>query len=263
MLIDLHVHSRSTHGCDLDPAEAVARAEAVGLDGICFTDLDTMEAVEEIHALRASARIAVLVGMEAQTDHGRFLCYFPDPAKVQPAEILGSAEAPLRRPAREVMEAAIARGGAVVAAHPYDRDLEKPMGDFVFTLRQLAAVEGIAGNRGVNVNELAIEAADHLSLPCVGGSAALRSYDEIGSAATLFKEPIRDEAELVAALRGGSVWAVKIGEPPRFHGDDAALRVPRERHPRDGAPRDDRGGRRGGRHGSRGGRGRGGGRDRR
>ncbi|AKU90441.1 PHP-associated domain-containing protein [Vulgatibacter incomptus] len=245
MLIDLHVHSSRTPGCSLDPAEAVARAQALGLDGICFTDLDTLGGVEELHALREKASIAVLVGMEAVTNHGHFLCFFPDPAGVRPEEVLG-AEAPTARPARDVVEAVLAKGGAVVAAHPYDRDLEKPMGDFVFTLRSLTAVEGYTGTRRVNVNELAIEAADHLSVPCVGGSGAMAGYDEIGTAATLFKEPVRDEAELVRALRDGAVWAVAVGVPPRFHGDDVAARPPREE--RGGRrPWERRGGRGGGR----------------
>lgn len=248
VLIDLHVHTDRTPGCTIDPALAVAKAEALGLDGVCFTDRDTLARAANLHTLRNGAKIRVLVGLEAETDHGRFLCFFPDPEDVDVPALLGSHEPANRRPARELVEKTLAAGGAVVAATPYDRNLDKPMGDFIFTLRNLSAVEAFTGTRGANVNELAIEAADHLSAPCVGGSGAMTSYDEIGTAATLFKDDIRNEADLVHALRAGSVWAVAVGTPPKFHGDDEALRTPRERPGGRSRPfRDRRGGRRGGR----------------
>ncbi|HEY0840727.1 MAG TPA: PHP-associated domain-containing protein [Vulgatibacter sp.] len=249
MLIDLHVHTDRTPGCTLEPALAVAKAEELGLDGLCFTDRDSLERAANLHTLRNAAKVRVLVGMEVETDHGRFLCFFPQPELVDVASILGPEAPATSRPARGVVERTLAAGGAVVAAHPYDRQLEKPMGDFVFTLRNLSAVEAFTGTRGANVNELAIEAADHLSAPCVGGSGAMTSYDQIGTAATLFKEEVHDEADLVRELRKGAVWAVSVGTPPKFHGDDEALRAPRER--RDGGRRPFRD-RRGGRHGGRG-----------
>lgn len=246
MLVDLHVHTARTPGCSLAAEEAIARAHALGLDGICFTDLDTLDGVAELHALRATAPIAVLVGMEAATDHGRYLCFFPDPSKIRAEEILGVAAAN-ERPAREVVDAVLSRGGAVVAARPYDRALEKPMGDFMLTLRNLSAVEALTGTLRINANELAIEAAEHLALPCVGGSGAVAA-EEIGTAATLFKEMIRDEAGLVDALKQGAVWAVAAGTPPRFHGDEAPRRESSRGEEREGKPRrDGRRDRRGGR----------------
>jgi len=247
VLIDLHVHTDRTPGCTLEPALAVAKAETLGLDGICFTDRDSLDRAANLHTLRNGAKIRVLVGMEVQTDHGLFLCFFPDPEGVDVPALLGEAD-PNRRPARELVDRALAAGAAVVAATPYDRDLARPMGDFVFSLRNLSAVEAFTGTRGANVNELAIEAADHLSAPSVGGSGAMTSYDEIGTAATLFKDDVRNEADLVRAIRAGNVWAVAVGTPQKFHGDDEALRAPRERPGGRGRPfRDRRGGRRGGR----------------
>src|SRR5690606_24834961 len=103
--------------------------------------------------------------------------------------------------------------------HPYERELEKPMGDFIFTLEGLSAVEGYAAGRAPLVNEHAIEAADRLGLPCVGGSCAHESVEAIGSAATLIRDEVRDERGLVDALRQGQVWAVAIGTELRFPGD--------------------------------------------
>ncbi|WP_373047963.1 PHP-associated domain-containing protein [Vulgatibacter sp.] len=256
MLVDLHVHTSFTPGCKLDPTLALEKAEGVGLDGICFTDRNTWKGAAALHRLREQTDLAIFVGAEITTDHGHYLVFFPRPEEVpEPAEMFGAPGDGERWPVRKVIETVRERGGVAIAAHPYDRNLERPAGDFIFTLRGLAAIEGFAGTRKNNVNELAIEAADHLSLPCVGGSAAEGSYQEIGTAATLFRDPIRDEAALVAALRAGSVWAVAIGTPPKFVGDELALR---EREERRDERRDDRRGgyggeRRGGRDDRRGG----------
>jgi len=244
MLIDLHVHSHHTRGGALRPAEVLAAARAAGLDGVVFTDVNTLEGLAEAHAAGREAGLLALVGAEVVTDHGHFLCYFPEPEKVPALPQLFGGATPWS--AREVLQKVQALGGAVVAAHPYDRGLAPSAGDAVFTLDGLAAVEGLHGRRRGGHDDLAIEAADHLNLPCVGGSGALEAVKEIGGAATLFKEPIADEAGLVAALRAGAVFCVALGVKP----------PPPERGGRGG--RDERGGRGGGRE-ERGGRG--GGRD--
>ncbi len=258
MLVDLHVHSKLTPGCKLDLALALEKAEAVGLDGICFTDRNTWKGVAAVHELRQHTDLAVFAGAEIATDHGLYLVFFPRPAEVPEPEVMfGKPTAGDLWPARHVVDTVREKGGVVVAAHPYDRNVERPAGDFIFTLRGLSAIEGYAGTRKNNVNELAIEAADHLSLPVVGGSAAFDTYDQVGTAATLFRDPVRDEESLVAAIRGGSVWAVAIGKPPKFVGDEMAARE-RERE-RDERRDDHRHGDRRGGPRRRGGRGRPGG----
>jgi hypothetical protein len=141
-------------------------------------------------------------------------------------------------------------GGAVVAAHPYDRSIERPGGDVLFSLDGLSAVEGLDARRKPAANDLAVEAADHMGLPCVGGSGARESLGEIGKAATLFRDLVRTEADLVAQLRSGTVFSVAIGVTP----GPAEARSPRGPGDRRGERGGDRGGRR---DGGRGGRGRG------
>src|SRR5512133_4296209 len=243
MLIDLHVHSHHTLACTLTPRDVVHRAKELGLDGVAFTDLNTLDGVDEIHAAGRDEGFLALCGVEIATDRGHYLCFFPDPAKVPaPAQVFGSATP---WPARDVLAKVRELGGAVVAAHPYDKTVEKPCGDFIFTLDGLSAVEGLNVRRQGPANDLAVEAADHMNLPCTGGSGALDALDPIGKAATLFKEPVASEADLVRQLRSGSVFCVAIGvaPAPAAHGD---RRPPRDRDRRD---REGRG---------RGGRGRGG-----
>ncbi len=213
MLIDLHVHSHHTLGCSLQPRDVVRRAKALGLDGVAFTDLNTLEGLEEIRAAGRDEGLLALCGVELTTDRGHYLCFFPDPAKVPaPPQVFGS-KTPW--PVREVIQKVRELGGVAVAAHPYDKTVDRPSGDFIFTLEGLSAVEGLNARRHGPANDLAVEAADHMSLPCIGASGALGSLDELGKAATLFREPVRSEADVVAQIRSGGVFCVAIGIEPR------------------------------------------------
>jgi predicted metal-dependent phosphoesterase TrpH len=245
MLIDLHVHSHHTRGCTLAPRDVLRRAKEVGLDGVAFTDLNTLDGVEEIRAAGREVGIVALAGVEIATDRGHYLCFFPDPAKVPPPpQIFGSATP---WPVRDVLDKVRELGGVAIAAHPYDKSIERPSGDFIFTLDGLSAVEGLNGRRKGPANDLAVEAADHMNLPCVAGSDAHASLDELGGAATLFRDLVRTEADVVAQIKAATIYSVAIGvEPGRAEREDR--RPPRDRH-----ERGDRGDRRGGdRHGGRG-----------
>jgi hypothetical protein len=114
---------------------------------------------------------------------------------------------------REVLRFVQAKGGVAVAAHPYDKTIDRPSGDFIFTLDGLSAIEGLCGRSHGPANDLAVEAADHLNLPCIAGSGA-RAAEEIGKVATLFREPVASEADVVAQIRSGGVYCVTVGAVP-------------------------------------------------
>lgn len=264
MLIDLHVHSNHTRGCTASVREVVRRARDAGLDGVAITDLNTLEGLEEIRAAAREEGFLALCGLEVATDRGHYLCFFPDPSRVPaPAQVFGSSTP---WPVREVLAKVRELGGATVAAHPYDKSIERPGGDVLFTLDGIQAVEGLNARRKGPANDLAVEAADHMSLPCTGASGA-HELAEIGKAATLFRDPVASEADLVAQLKAGTVFSVAIGVTPGAQ--ERSERGPERydrRERREGGPRHgDRGGHHGDR-GDRGGHGRGGrrgGRDRR
>ena len=241
MLIDVHVHSHHSPGCTLAPRDIVRRAKEAGLDGVVVTDLNTLEGLGEVHAAARELGLVALCGAELVTDHGHYLCYFPQPDRVSaPPQMFGTTPWPVHEVVRRVRE----MGGAVVAAHPYDKGVERPSGDFIFTLDGLAALQGLCARKRGPANDLAIEAADHMTLPCVGGSGAHETLDDIGKAATLFRVPVANEADLVRQLLAGHVFCVAIGGAPAARGE------------RGGRDRERHGNRRGGDHGR-------GGRDRR
>jgi len=243
MLIDLHVHTHHTRGGALAPRDVLQAARAAGLDGVAFTDLNTLDGLPEIRAAAAETGVLALVGVEVATDKGHYLCFFPDPEKVPaPPQLFGSATP---WPVREVLEQVKALGGVAVAAHPYDKTIDRPSGDVIFTLDGLAAIEGLHGRKKGSANDLAVEAADHMNLPCVGGSGALDALGQLGTAATLFRDPVKTEADLVAQLRAGTVFCAALGVTPgpATRRDERGGR--RERDERGGRDRGGRGGERG------------------
>jgi predicted metal-dependent phosphoesterase TrpH len=208
MLIDLHVHTHRTPGGVLRPLDVLSRARALGLDGVAFTDLDTLDALPEVRSAAAETGVLALVGLTLATDRGRYLCFFAAPERLAPpTELFGGTP----RSASAALARVASLGGVAVAAHPYDKTLAPASADALFTLDGLAAVEGLHGRSRSGANDLAVEAADHLGLPCVGGSGALASLEEFGTAATLFREPVADEAGLVAQLKAGACWAAALG----------------------------------------------------
>jgi predicted metal-dependent phosphoesterase TrpH len=216
MLIDLHVHSHLSKGCELLPRLVVERAAGHGLDGVAFTETNTQDGFEELLALNGATRVKVFVGLELNTDRGQYLCFFPRPELApEPVQMWGSnRERPWSAP--ECLAKVKSFGAAIVAARPYDREVQYPAGDFVLTLQVLSAVEGYNPKVRQTANELALEAAESLKLPCVGGSDTRASLDELGRAGTLFKRRVETQADLVDALAEREFWAVMIGELPKL-----------------------------------------------
>ena len=216
MLIDLHAHSHLTKGCELNPRQVLDRAGAFGLDGVAFTETNTQDGADELLELAAQSTLKIFIGLELLTDKGQYLCFFPQPQRVpEPVQMWGSnREKPWS--AVECLPKLKSLGAAIVAARPYDREFDHPAGDFILTLPYLSAVEGYNAKLRQTANELALEAAESLKLPAVGGSDARASLDEVGRGATLFKKPVRTQVELVEALLGRDYWPVMIGELPKL-----------------------------------------------
>lgn len=209
MLIDLNVHA-GPHGLAL--GETVSRALAVGLDGVAILGDD---ALPDVSLLRGHDPVRLFAGAEVATDRGHYLVFFPNPAELPPLTDIFGPPPPTRWPVRDVLARVAALGGASIAARPYDTSVDHPGGDILYTLANLSAVEVVSPLHPRDISYPAIEAAEVLGLPGVGGSGARGSVADVGMGATLFVEAIQTEAELVAALKSGSVWPVEFGEAPQ------------------------------------------------
>ncbi|RKH70946.1 PHP domain-containing protein [Corallococcus sp. AB049A] len=217
MLIDLHAHSHLSKGCDLEPRAVLERAAMFGLDAVAFTETNTQDGCDELFEIGARSKVKVFVGLELVTDRGQYLCFFPKPELApEPVQMWGSnREKPWS--AAECLPKVKALGAAIVAARPFDRDVPNPAMDYVRSLSGvLCAVEGYNAKVKQTANDLAVEAAEVLKLPCVGGSDARGSLDEMGRGATFFKRDVLTQAQLVEELLKGDYWPVMAGELPRL-----------------------------------------------
>lgn len=216
MLIDLHAHSHLSKGCDLDPRAVLERAALFGLDGVAFTETNTQDGCDELFEIGAKSKLKVFVGLELVTDKGQYLCFFPKPELApEPVQLWGSnREKPWS--AAECLPKVKALGAVIVAARPYDRDFPNPPMDGIRSLNLLSAVEGYNPKVKQTANDLAVEAAEALKLPCTGGSDARGSLDEVGRGATFFKRDIATQEQLLAELLKGEFWPVMAGELPRL-----------------------------------------------
>ena len=162
MLIDLHVHSHLTKGCDLDPRAVLERAASLGLEGVAFTETNTQDGCDELFDLQPKTPLRIFVGLELVTDRGQYLCFFPRPEEApEPVQLWGSnREKPWS--AAECIPKVLSLGAVVVAARPYDRDFPTPALDQVLSMQGLSAIEGFNARVRQPANDLAVEAAEKL-----------------------------------------------------------------------------------------------------
>lgn len=202
MLIDIHVHN------DEALAPLFAQAKEMKLDALGFTLNEQFDGLEELRTAAQEQDLKVFCGCRVSTNRGELLCYFPDPEALQGEENwLGDTEAGKLPAVEQVIEQVHAKDGAVIAAHPYYKDLPAPMGDHIFAIKGLHACEVASPLTTGMQRDLAIEAAESMKLGSVGGSSA-HSPDELGLALTYVAEDLADEAALVEAIRDQRCFAV-------------------------------------------------------
>jgi putative hydrolase of the HAD superfamily len=169
-----------------------------GLDAIALTDHGYLWSEEEIGRLRrrmGSSGPLILRGQEVESDHGHLLVFGIDEClQTDPST-----------DAREIVERVRSSGGAVILAHPfrYGRHAGRSTRDLDSWFSLFDAVEILNANLTPDEMDRGLEIAKKLGLVAVGGSDA-HAASMIGSYATLFTHPIRDEQDLADALRAGA-----------------------------------------------------------
>ena len=244
MLIDLHVYTRQSGGPEL--WKAVDTAEASNLDGILVADKRASAATAMAVVGGEFDAYPVFVGVEIATRTGDVVVI---PSKLDPfltREEWRQLDA-LDLPTLEEVQALAKEEDAVIlVAHPYERRRKNAPRDRIFAMEDVAGVEVSTTSAKREENRIAVESVGHASLPAYAGSAETRPGRGSGWA-TLFGREVKDQADLVAAIREGNFWAVELdapdARPPRHSGGDRGGR---------GGDRGGRGGDRGGRGGGRG-----------
>lgn len=201
VVIDLHVHTSQASPCSSAPVdELIEEAKRIGLDGICLTDHNHVWGPESLEELRRRHDFLILRGNEITTDQGDMLVFGFD------EDIKGIIKL------EDLAEAVHASEGCIIAAHPFRGFLTFGPGQLGLTAEKAGkralfnwvdGVEVLNGKVTDEENRFASAVATRLGLSVTGGSDA-HEVAEVGIYATRCPGPVRDERDLISALRGGA-----------------------------------------------------------
>ncbi len=199
-LIDLHIHTYPASPCASSSIDdQIEEAKRIGLDAICITDHDYIWDKEKIEELCKKHNFLVLRGAEITTDQGDIL-------------VFGLEKLPQKKgliSIRELRKEVEKSNGFMIAAHPFRGFLISDIESLGLTPEKEAerevfkfvdAIEVLNGRVNANENVFTKKVAEICDLPKTGGSDA-HETKEVGIYATYFEDEIRNERDLIDALR--------------------------------------------------------------
>lgn len=215
MLIDLHAKTHFSEDVTVTPRQLLQRARDAGLDGIAVCDTLSTARSRDILELAETdfEDLNVFVGVEIPTDRGVLVGFAPRIDEFYFNEEWGWLAHRTTPAAEAVLELFDEVNGVTIAARPYDQDIEHKMGDYIFQLDRLGAVEVYSPRVGRTQNNFALEAAAFMEVGTTGGSDPHGDASSIGRYATFFEEDVPSQRLLVDALRESEYWAVEVGAP--------------------------------------------------
>jgi predicted metal-dependent phosphoesterase TrpH len=210
MLIDLHTHTRPLSQCSgLSLLDLVAQSRAVGLDGVCLTEHDTMWSADDLARATATTGFLLLRGVEVSTAQGHVLIYGLSAWK----DIYG-----MEWSVRRLRKIADDQGAFLVKPHPLrDGDLTtSPDGSLPPGAEERLAffdtLEIMNGGESDAANTRAAAIAQTYGLRGTAGSD-VHVAAGVGRYATRFTRGIRSESDLVTELRAGRFTTVDLRRP--------------------------------------------------
>ncbi len=110
IVVDLHMHTRWSHDCSIEPGELIDHAESIGLGGIAVTDHNVFGGALETAELAEDRELVVIPGEEVKTDgQGEVIGLFLE-QEIPRGLSFGDTIAAIRE-----------QGGVVYLPHPFDR----------------------------------------------------------------------------------------------------------------------------------------------
>ncbi len=210
MLIDLHTHTRPlSWDSYLDPNDLIERSRAAGLDGICLSEHDYCWDPDEVAKLAKKHNYLVLPAIEINTEDGHILCYGIH------KYVYGMHRV------HELADHVHGAGGAMVAAHPYRRQMPwnvKSEDEYTEALQRARrnpayafceGLERINGRGSVKENTFSARLCDLMNKPGTAGTDS-HQVSDIGKCATEFAGRIESLDDLIAELRAGRFRAVSL-----------------------------------------------------
>jgi len=204
IVIDLHVHTYPASPCSVARLEEVIlEAKKIGLDGVCLTDHNYVWNKAMVDEVSQKHDFLVLRGNEITTDQGDVLVFGLETA------VHGIIKLD------ELSNMVLETQGFIIAAHPFrgfllfgsgqlgltpEKAMERPL------FKQVDGIEVLNSKVTEKENRFASEVAKGIGLPGTGGSDA-HQVSEVGVYATRFEAKIKDERDLVEALKSGKYSA--------------------------------------------------------
>jgi predicted metal-dependent phosphoesterase TrpH len=206
VILDLHNHSiKSDDGrAKVENYCQWIRRRELGIDGFVLTEHRQFDRVSDYRSLQDSHGLLILKGSEVETDYGHVLVFGVNDDMLEAFDF-GRIGLSLETVLHEVNRC----GGIAVPCHP-----GRPRVGMCAHLGELGPVDGVevietlnGGSRG-NENDQAIALAESEGYRAIGGSDA-HIVSHIGRCATRFSSEIRDEQDLVRALREEEYEAIR------------------------------------------------------
>ncbi|MCP4024625.1 MAG: PHP domain-containing protein [Desulfobacteraceae bacterium] len=199
MKIDLHCHSKYSCDNSFDPQRLIQEAALIGLDGICITEHDSVEASKPYANLETPEGFLIFRAVEISTQMGHMLAYgLEDDSWDQRGRF---RYIDLETAVLQVKQ----RGGICVPSHPF-RGVES-MGECAFDQQLFDAVETINGNNYFVHNNRAVDYAKNLNMTGVGGSDC-HGPGQVGRAYTQFERPVYNIRDIAEEIKQGRCKAV-------------------------------------------------------
>ena len=195
---DMHLHtSRHSPDSAINPFSLTRQAYQLGLSGVVITEHDWLWSAEELEELRAATpEIQVYAGIEVSAYEGHFLCY-----GVTDARQIGKGIK-----VTELCHAVHSQGGVVIAAHPYRWG--QPFDEILQQEPTLDGLEVMSSHMDSDSRKKARTRMTEHSGPWAAlGNSDAHELGVVACCYSVFPQSIRDQADLLEALRTGQVEA--------------------------------------------------------
>ena len=197
MLIDLHMHEKT---CSADSAlrleDMVTTARAIGLDGICITDHDSMGLAHKAEAYARRVGFPIFVGIEYYSLQGDIVAF-------------GLESYPQKRiPAQDFIDYVHRQGGVCFAAHPY-RSNNRGLAENLTRVRGLDGIEAFNASTSFEANLQALAVCESSGIQPLGVSDC-HVPEKVGVYATCLPDDVHTMPDFIWSLKKGQCYPVGL-----------------------------------------------------
>ena len=200
MIVDIHV-TLSPEGVDVEAV--VNQLVSSKVDAGVFYGYNEAPPVEEVQFFADKVGLTAFFGIEFVMYDGRLLWIPEEQDKLKSPPPIG----PLVGMGMDLTKFP----GLWIATHPYDRGFMNTLGDSVYIIKGLGAVETTTCNQDETANNMAINMITNLGLKALGGTGIVRDPRLVGFSATFVpKYMISTQKSLIDSILYQDVWPVEI-----------------------------------------------------